>query len=51
MIPQAFVQGHLVSEYPDFLESVTQRYEIDKQIEDVNNTIKEKKDQLAAQII
>ena len=44
LLPQAFENGFLTSEYPDFLESINKNKEIDGKIENVNRAIEEKKD-------
>lgn len=50
-IPQAFDMGFLRSEYPDFLENIKKKTEVDAKIQTINNEIDEKKEQLAALII
>ena len=51
LLPQAFEKGFLKSEYPDFLESIYKKNEIDGEIEVVRSTIEEKKEQLTNLII
>ena len=50
-MPRAFEEGHLISEYPDFLENYKRKNEINKQIEILSNLIKEKKELLSDLII
>ena len=45
-IPQAFEQGFLKAEYPDFLENYKKKAEIEEQIETLDREIREKKEQL-----
>ena len=51
LLPQAFENGFLTSEYPDFLESINKNKEIDGEIEAVSRAIEGKKKQLANLII
>lgn len=50
-IPQAFDNGFLKSEYPDFLDNIKKKDEVEGNIEALNKEIKEKKEQLKALII
>ena len=50
-MPEAFKMGFLRSEYPDFLENIAKRAEIDEKIESFNRAIKEKKEILETLII
>ena len=51
LLPKAFEEGFLVSEYPDFLESIKKNNEIEVEIDVMSRLIQEKKRQLAALII
>ena len=51
LLPKAFEEGFLVSEYPDFLESIKKNNEIEVKIDVMSRLIQEKKRQLAALII
>ena len=50
-IPQAFDNGFLKSEYPDFLENIKKKTKIEGKIETLDKDIREKKEQLKALII
>ena len=50
-VPQAFDNGFLKSEFPDFLDNIKKKAEIDGKIEAFNKEIEEKKELLEALII
>lgn len=50
-VPQAFDNGFLKSEYPDFLENIKKKAEIEGKIEILDKEIGEKKGQLKALVI
>ena len=50
-VPQAFDNGFLKSEYPDFLENIKRKAEIEEKIEALDKDIVEKKEQLKALVI
>lgn len=50
-VPQAFDNGFLKSEDPDFLDNIKKKAEIDGKIEALDKKIKEKKEQLTALVI
>ena len=50
-IPQAFDNGFLKSEYPDFLDNIKKKAKVEGKIEVLNKEIEEKKNQLKALII
>ena len=50
-MPRAFEEGHLISEYPDFLENYKRKNDINEQIDVVSNEIKRIKDYLFSLII
>lgn len=50
-MPQAFENGFLKSEYPDFLENYKKKAEIEEKIEVLEKEVREKKEQLKALVI
>ena len=50
-MPQAFENGFLKSEYPNFLENFKKKAEIEEKIEALDKEVREKKEQLKALVI